>query len=47
LAGSVFILSLANVVGFAGLGEVPVLRPELHKEVEALPTSFYCITQLV
>jgi hypothetical protein len=25
LVGSVFILSLANVVGFAGLGEVPVL----------------------
>jgi hypothetical protein len=35
LAGSFFVLGLANVVGFAGLGEVPVLRPELHKEVEA------------
>ena len=33
LAGSVFILSLANVVGFAGLGEVPVLRPKLHKKL--------------
>jgi hypothetical protein len=29
LAGSVFILSLANVVGFAGLGEVPLLWPKL------------------
>jgi hypothetical protein len=35
LAGSVFVLSLANVIQFARLGEVPVLRPELHKEVEA------------
>jgi len=35
LAGSIFILSLANVVGFAGLGEVPVLQPKLRKEVEA------------
>jgi hypothetical protein len=35
LASSVFILSLANVVGFARLREVPILRPKLHKEVKA------------
>ena len=35
LAGSVLVLGLANVVGFAGLGEVPVLWPKLHKEVKA------------
>jgi hypothetical protein len=42
LAGSVFILSLANVVGlFAGLREVPVLRPEHYKEVKASYSRYY------
>ncbi len=35
LAGSVLVLNFANVVGFFGLGEVPILRPKLHKEVKA------------
>ena len=38
LAGSVLVLciGLANVVGFAGLREVPLLRPELHKDPQRL-----------
>ena len=35
LAGSVLVLGLANVVRFARLREVPILRPKLHKEVKA------------
>jgi hypothetical protein len=36
LAGSGFILCLANVVQLFGLGEVAIWWAELHKEVEAL-----------
>ena len=34
LAGNNFFLRIADVVQLAGLGEVAVLRPKLHEEVE-------------
>jgi hypothetical protein len=46
LAGSVLVLGLANVVGFAGLREVPILKPKLHKEVN-IRSSTMSLTALL
>ncbi len=43
LAGSVFVLSLADVVQFSRLREAAVLRPKLHKEVESASIG-QCLT---